>query len=81
MPPILRKGLRGILGAVRNNVGKYPGLDRAQDIGVKMHDLLGSLLGSKCFPSSSLRILLMIKILHYLMDPKLWELWSIPYYG
>ena len=23
----------------------------------------------------------MIKILHYLKDPKLWELWYIPYYG
>ena len=26
-------------------------------------------------------ILLMDKILHYLKDPKLWELWYIPYYG
>ena len=26
-------------------------------------------------------IRLMIKILHYLKDPKLWELWYIPYYG
>ena len=26
-------------------------------------------------------ILLMIEILHYLKDPKLWELWYIPYYG
>ena len=26
-------------------------------------------------------VLLMIKILHYLKDPKLWELWYIPYYG
>ena len=24
---------------------------------------------------------LMVKILHYLKDPKLWELWYIPYYG
>ena len=24
---------------------------------------------------------LMDKILHYLKDPKLWELWYIPYYG
>ena len=23
----------------------------------------------------------MIAILHYLKDPKLWELWYIPYYG
>ena len=23
----------------------------------------------------------MDKILHYLEDPKLWELWYIPYYG
>ena len=23
----------------------------------------------------------MDKILHYLKDPKLWELWYIPYYG
>ena len=23
----------------------------------------------------------MILILHYLKDPKLWELWYIPYYG
>ena len=23
----------------------------------------------------------MIQILHYLKDPKLWELWYIPYYG
>ena len=23
----------------------------------------------------------MIEILHYLKDPKLWELWYIPYYG
>ena len=27
------------------------------------------------------KILLMIDILHYLKDPKLWELWYIPYYG
>ena len=26
-------------------------------------------------------ILLMSQILHYLKDPKLWELWHIPYYG
>ena len=26
-------------------------------------------------------LLLMIEILHHLKDPKLWELWSIPYYG
>ena len=26
-------------------------------------------------------LLLMIEILHYLKDPKLWELWYIPYYG
>ena len=26
-------------------------------------------------------IRLMDKILHYLKDPKLWELWYIPYYG
>ena len=26
-------------------------------------------------------LLLMIKILHDLKDPKLWELWYIPYYG
>ena len=26
-------------------------------------------------------ILLMIEILHYLKDPKLWELWYIRYYG
>ena len=26
-------------------------------------------------------ILLMIEILHYLKDPKLWELWDIPYDG
>ena len=25
--------------------------------------------------------LLWIQILHYLKDPKLWELWFIPYYG
>ena len=24
---------------------------------------------------------LMVKILHYLKDPKLWELWYILYYG
>ena len=24
-------------------------------------------------------ILLMIEILHYLKDPKLWELWYVPY--
>ena len=23
----------------------------------------------------------MIEILHYLQDPKLWELWYLPYYG
>ena len=23
----------------------------------------------------------MIEILHYLRDPRLWELWYIPYYG
>ena len=23
----------------------------------------------------------MIEILHYLKDPKLWELWYVPYYG
>ena len=28
-----------------------------------------------------LLLLLMIKILHYLKDPKLWEFWYIPYYG
>ena len=26
-------------------------------------------------------LLLMVKILHYLKDPKLWELWYVPYYG
>ena len=26
-------------------------------------------------------IRLMIKILHYLKDPNLWELWRVPYYG
>ena len=26
-------------------------------------------------------MLLMIEILHYLKDPKLWELWYIPYCG
>ena len=26
-------------------------------------------------------VLLMTEILHYLKDPKLWELWSIPSYG
>ena len=25
-------------------------------------------------------LLLMISILHYLKDPKLWEPWNIPYY-
>ena len=24
---------------------------------------------------------LMMEILHYLKDPKLWELWDIPHYG
>ena len=27
------------------------------------------------------KVLLMIKILHHLKDPKLWELWDIPHYG
>ena len=27
------------------------------------------------------RLLLMVQILHYLKDPKLWELWYNPYYG
>ena len=27
------------------------------------------------------QLLLMMKILHYLKDPKLWELWHIPSYG
>ena len=26
-------------------------------------------------------VLLMISILQYLKDPKLWEFWHIPYYG
>ena len=26
-------------------------------------------------------LLLMFNILHYLKDPKLWELWYIPHYG
>ena len=29
----------------------------------------------------TIKIRLMVKILHYLKDPKLWELWYIPYYG
>ena len=29
----------------------------------------------------TVRVLLMIKILHYLKDPKLWELWYIPNSG
>ena len=28
-----------------------------------------------------LRTRLMIEILHYLKDPRLWELWYLPYYG
>ena len=31
--------------------------------------------------AETLKILLMIYILQYLKDPKLWELWYIPYYG
>ena len=31
--------------------------------------------------TDKLILLLMIEILHYLKDPKLWELWYIPYYG
>ena len=27
------------------------------------------------------KVLLMIQILHYLKDPKLWELWYVPHYG
>ena len=34
---------------------------------------------SLMFVSKGIR--LMIYILHYLKDPKLWELWFIPYYG
>ena len=30
--------------------------------------------------SETLNLLLMMQILHYLKDPKLWELWYIPYY-
>ena len=35
--------------------------------------------GHAGFVSST--VLLMIEILHYLKDPKLWKLWYIPYYG
>ena len=31
--------------------------------------------------SAGLFILLMIQNLHYLKDPKPWELWYVPYYG
>ena len=40
-------------------------------------DMLTRLQGSG--PLTILR--LMVKILHYLKDPKLWELGYIPYYG
>ena len=33
------------------------------------------------FGALGMMIRLMDKILHYLKDPKLWELWYIPYYG
>ena len=35
----------------------------------------------KSCPAGPHRLLLMIEILHYLKDPKLWESWYIPYYG
>ena len=34
-----------------------------------------------CILTRKARVLLMDKILHDLKDPKLWELWYIPYYG
>ena len=45
------------------------------ELGPQSHDMDG-LLGP-----SSIMVRLMDKILHYLKDPKLWELWYIPYYG
>ena len=46
--------------------------------GVNVFGVLGGLQGMGCGLSL---IRLMDKILHYLKDPKLWELWYIPYYG
>ena len=34
-----------------------------------------------CSTDPTSQVLLMIYILHYLQDPKLGELWTIPYYG
>ena len=38
-------------------------------------------LKARAFTPLDLSILLMDKILHDLKDPKLWELWYIPYNG
>ena len=35
---------------------------------------------NSCYRSLNFLLLLMIEILHCLKDPKLWELWYIPYY-
>ena len=37
-------------------------------------------IGRMTVPSKEI-LLLMIEVLQYLKDPKLWELWYIPYHG
>ena len=44
-------------------------------LGIQIHTVL------RVRPCNQGVIRLMDKILHYLKDPKLWELWYIPYYG
>ena len=36
---------------------------------------------AKAAADLALVLRLMVKILHYLKDPKLWALWYIPHYG
>ena len=43
-------------------------------------DTVAALQSQNTRPNSA-GILLMIYILHYLKDPKLWKFWYIPYYG
>ena len=46
-----------------------------------LQHVLAHIVGTRSCGSSNAHILLMVEILHYLKDPKLWELWYVPYYG
>ena len=70
-------GLKSVLADRTSNYSRIPNPD-TPSIQIT---LFQSISGSYYPKNPSIEIRLMDKILHYLKDPKLWELWYIPSYG